>query len=606
MTMATPDFLATTALTEFWDLRAEKLMFLGAWCLRYDRKEEWQNLDYELLPHPWDDRAAMHQAARYEEEVYEDLLIVLGDFLNAAHSQKYGRQYWRIILGPWLLHYIQALHERYLCLTRALDRYPEMKITGLAAESFNTPRHFWDHLRGGFDDPYNLQLYTIILEAMGRNQKRREFQWNWEQLSANKSATFRKKGKRWLRQRWRNWGFFWARRAPVLLVDMYQPLRGIMKLMLVTGLQARWCDLPEPERWVQNSAPASHSQRQDLGNLAYGQDDEFISVLIKTLPANLPLIYLEGYQSCREWVRHVLQRAATKIALTSIGTIGNETYKILAAELHERGAKLVDIQHGGSYGNSWYSPPEILQRKAGNEFWSWGWGEEMAGVRPMPNPKLSYWASKPRNSGNNSKGVGYQPYIFYVGNNLPRYHFRTWSCPTAQQTLQYLDWTVRFFKGLGPEVMQNLIYRPFPDDYGWAVRQRLQDACPDLRLDSPPGNYYQGLRGASLVVCDMNQTTVLESLAMNIPTIAFWDPHFWEIRPEAEPYFQLLRQAGILHDDPEAAAAAVVNLWPRFEEWWGETERQQIRQKFVQRFALNSPEWAHQWQEQLEDMLSVE
>jgi putative transferase (TIGR04331 family) len=95
-------FLATTALSEFWDAGADKTLFLGRWCLRYDHQEDWSRLDYEVLPHPWDDREAMHEAAAYEEEIYENLLGALTKFLNEAHEENRSERYWRIILGPWL------------------------------------------------------------------------------------------------------------------------------------------------------------------------------------------------------------------------------------------------------------------------------------------------------------------------------------------------------------------------------------------------------------------------------------------------------------------------------------------------------------------------
>lgn len=37
-------FLATTALSEFWD-KDQEILFLGSWCLRYDRRSEWGNLN---------------------------------------------------------------------------------------------------------------------------------------------------------------------------------------------------------------------------------------------------------------------------------------------------------------------------------------------------------------------------------------------------------------------------------------------------------------------------------------------------------------------------------------------------------------------------------
>jgi putative transferase (TIGR04331 family) len=387
----------------------------------------------------------------------------------------------------------------------------------------------------------------------------------------------------------------------VLLVDINLPRRQLFRLMGRTGFKARWCELPQPEAWLAETAgsPAS-SYREGLGHLVAGQTDTFVRVLINTLPAHLPLLYLEGYRACREWVKRNWDGSHTRTAVTASALIGNETFKFLAAALKERGARLIEVQHGGAYGSARYNPMEVLQKGTGDQVWSWGWGGESAnGVKPMPNPNLSLVAQKRR--GHSGSG---RPFIFYVGNNIPRYHYRTWSCPTAGQGAQYLDWQVRFLKALQTETRAGLIFRPYPLDYGWDLRRRLLDACPGLRLDDPANDYYAELQEASLVVCDMNQTTLLESLAANIPTIAFWDPHLWELRAEAEADFQLLRAAGILHHEPEGAAAAVNDFWPQAADWWNQTGVQQAREQFVQRHALNAPEWARQWSDCLNNIIA--
>jgi putative transferase (TIGR04331 family) len=208
----------------------------------------------------------------------------------------------------------------------------------------------------------------------------------------------------------------------------------------------------------------------------------------------------------------------------------------------------------------------------------------------MACPKLSLLAAKRRNK----RGKGY---IFYAGNILPRYYYHNWSCPTGPQFREYLDWQIGFLKALNPEVQDRVIFRANPLDWGWGVRQRVQEACPEVRLDDPSNDFYDGLLGASLKVCDMNQTTLLESMAADIPTIAFWDPNRWELRPEAEPYFQQLRDAGILYDSPGEAARAVNCMWPEVDHWWRQPEVQQARRSFAHRYALQSPHWARQWRE---------
>ena len=88
---------------------------------------------------------------------------------------------------------------------------------------------------------------------------------------------------------------------------------------------------------------------------------------------------------------------------------------------------------------------------------------------------------------------------------------------------------------------------------------------------------------------------MLEPLAADIPTILFWDPRHWEMRPAAEPYFDLLRAGEILHDSPEAAAAHCRGVMSEKAGWWRQPSVRQARHTFIRRFALVDGDWQASW-----------
>src|SRR2546427_2927490 len=106
-------FLATTALSEFWD-KDQEILFLGSWCLRYDRRAEWESLKYQVMPCPWDDRKRFYDAAHYLDECGERILIQLTRYLNSVHGTSCSQRYWRILIGPWLIHYMHVAYDRYI------------------------------------------------------------------------------------------------------------------------------------------------------------------------------------------------------------------------------------------------------------------------------------------------------------------------------------------------------------------------------------------------------------------------------------------------------------------------------------------------------------
>ena len=107
------------------------------------------------------------------------------------------------------------------------------------------------------------------------------------------------------------------------------------------------------------------------------------------------------------------------------------------------------------------------------------------------------------------------------------------------------------------------------------------------------------------MVIDHPGTSALEVLAANIPMVLFWDPKWWEMRREAEPYFEGLRKVGILWNSPETAAAKLAEIYHDPWAWWGSSEVQQARKNFADRYALAREDWADCWAKALAEELSL-
>jgi SAM-dependent methyltransferase len=91
---------------------------------------------------------------------------------------------------------------------------------------------------------------------------------------------------------------------------------------------------------------------------------------------------------------------------------------------------------------------------------------------------------------------------------------------------------------------------------------------------------------------------------VNVPTVAYWDPELWPTRTGALPFFDELRQVGILWDTPEEASAKVAAIYEHPALWWDSPRVQSARQRFTERFALASGQWLEEWKRLLLDELA--
>ena len=51
---------------------------------------------------------------------------------------------------------------------------------------------------------------------------------------------------------------------------------------------------------------------------------------------------------------------------------------------------------------------------------------------------------------------------------------------------------------------------------------------------------YKQLEQSSLCICTHNGTVMLESLSLNIPTVIFFNPYYWELNDEAICFYEKL------------------------------------------------------------------
>jgi putative transferase (TIGR04331 family) len=590
-------FLATTRLSEFWKTD-EEILFLGAWCLRHDRQKEWEGLKYQVLPSPWDDRKRFYDACAYLDESYERLLGHLCEYLNAVHGVSFSLRYWRILIGPWLLHSLHVAYDRYICLLEAFHSDPNLQTIVMDTQSFRVPGTAMESRNWGICDPFNLQIISQLLSAMGYVFPSHSFPDGWEKSGTHVGQRLsRRIAKGVISVLWETISRVKSTDDQIALCYMYWPLHQVLELVWQTRFQAvpyegktDWSlTLPEP---------VFDERRSGLARIPSG--DEFEKAFIRSLPQNFPVVYLEGFQGVRE---KILEKARTfpPVIVSAVGWwFISEPFKFMAAEASQRGSRLVTVQHGGGYGISRYHPCEEHESRIADSYMVWGWaGQESQSIRNLPNPKLSsllleHSAHRDRNKNTT---------ILFVATDCPRSLHRFQSNPTGNQWINYIDWERRFLEAVPADLRSAMLFRPHKNGAD-VIKGELTPKFPEIGWDAG-GTFYQRLRTSRLLVIDHPGTTPLEAFAANIPTILFWDPQRWEMRQEVEPQMENLRKEGVLHDSPEAAAAKVAEIYHDPWIWWGSSEVQRARRDFADRFALARKDWVDHWANALAEELSL-
>ena len=586
-------FLATTAIEEFWDTK-KPLVFLGDWCLRYSRKNFWQTLNGNVIDGIWKNKQNLITAYNYLKGLYERLLSSLSISMNEIHDEVHNLRYWRIIIGPWLFHYLSVLYDRYLYINKAILEYPQFETIILSDKSFIIPEDTIDFVQLVSEDSYNLQIFSKILIAKGYNNfDTKDFNIKLIEDLINKSKrsliSFNIK---------RIINFIFSNLNPgknVLMISPYFSKDIVFKIIL----KSKGKVLPIFfENTHTRTVQIDIQKRILLEKLSFESQCEFEKLVLYFIPHDIPFCYVENYKVLKEEAMKEYS-LKPKAILTWVSYYFHEKFKIWAATMSEKGVKLIGAQHGGNYGLDQYMWAVEHEIKITDKFYTWGWkyGEFEHKIKPLPSSILI--GAKQRSCDTLKKRD-----ILYAIIAWPRFLYRM-QYPTNNHLERYYGSMMIFIKHLDARIREMLKLRPFFKDYGGDVLNRIRDAKINIPLDSLSVPFQTSLDRCRLFICDQISTTYAEALAKNIPTIMFYDPGMYIHRPEVKSFFSDLQKVGVMHYSPESAANKVNEVYDIVDEWWNDEETQRVRSNFCAFYARTSPDAINEWVNELV-MLSQE
>jgi len=575
-------YLATTGISEIWDLENNPLL-LGPWCLTDKRNKELvAHKDYTLVSSPWRPPLKIKEAADYCHKVYEELLPQLSEKLNFIHHVSYSQRYWQVLIGTWLLHFIGVFYDRYRRIENALKIFPDFYTHALPIKQcIPASLDMYDFLYKINEDYYNLKLFSIInYDLCPHNIIEKDYK-SESKIHMNK--------------------YSWKRKLfNKLMNPLNTPFRGSMILSNMHRLTEFEKFLFRHKKGFDNTGfmnfkPFKNSYLKNKYSnelrkalILNGSCDRFQSLLYKTLPDAIPICYMENYNFYKSCITNINDTESVKIIGSVFGWIFDDEFKFFAAEELVKGARLFDFQHGGNYGFSLSCPMETLSLEK-DIFYTWGWYSKSNNTKPLPSPHLS--KIKDKHSPRLNK-------ILFVNSSILRYHYRFHTLLLPDDMSKYFEDKRTFFQNLTEEVRSKVLWRPSIHEYEWGGEAAVvREVCPNVNYVRK-GSLVDWMKKTKLVVIDHPHTSFLEALAINVPCILYWDHEINLMRPEAERYFELLRNARVLFEDPVSAAKRLNEVFDDAICWWRSEEVQQARREFCEHFGYARKDWMKIWAEE--------
>ncbi len=555
-------FLVTTALSESID-RKEPLLLLGEWCRSSFTDKKNIKYDLTVLTYHWDDREKLHKDFLYLDELYEKLLVELTNKLNEIHGTNHRIKYWRILIGPWLAYFIQIIFDRWSCIHLANTNFQLLStsILDFKEHSF-VPKGMKDFTKFIVSDDWNhfiyshiIKNYTNIIYTNTPTEKK------FVKIHHAQNLNFQRRIKKYLLDKVNYITNIFIKKDDALFLNTYLPIKSNIALSLKMSQAPSFFDYQNNFNFDEIGV----EKNKRTWTLNGSNKNEFETFARSIIPKQIPILYLEGYNYLLNKVNDLPWPSEPKIIFTSSSYSTDDKFKLYTANKNEKGTPLVIGQHGGGIGTHKFAFYEKHQIEISDLYLTWGWKDtsrpKLKAVGQLKEKKPLTLKSKLKNR------------ILLTALNMPFQSSHLYSAPISSQVLYYFNDQCKFIDNLNPTLKNKLIIRlKYVEKNFEPSLKRWKEKFPKITIDEGSTNLDKLIKKSKIFVSTYNGTTFLESFSMNIPTIIFWDPKYWEINKSAEKYFNQLKKVGVFHDNPESAAKHINKIWNDVDAWWESKE----------------------------------
>jgi putative transferase (TIGR04331 family) len=595
--------LITTGITNNKDTSSSVL--LGPWC--YPKTDQ-GSVQYNMVPSPWDLRHDFDDAAKYCNELYEKALSEISVSLNLLHQVAYDKMYWEIIVGPWLMRFIQTFHERYERLIIAKKTYPDF-VTGILRKEesslvvANTSQHDRVDINSHL---FNLKMFSVLMRAFFQDNVENEFsllsegqkEKNDRGLDRAKKLPNYDRKKSHIRSVLDFLGGHGHADLVVARFSLLNHYNTIDIRRLLGRKTIRFVDHIIDQMNVECSTNHYESDARNKIGITGDVVTGFERVLFEVLSDALPVSMVEKYSEYQKKAAQAVDEVKPLALLSDVGWNNDDAFKYFAANVSHRGGLLVEAQQGGG----WRTNKIDLNRQSGKKkdrvfLWT-PKNDYMDNVRWLPNPSLCYM----HNSCKRAKDD-----ILFIGTASRLYHYKYMYRLMPDDIEKYFSDKVKFISRLKPSIVDNLVYRPYLANT-WNETGYLLEHYPQLKIMKRQRSFLPRLHGelikamqrAKVVVIDHPHTSYLQALTINVPCIFYWDKNLFRKNDVAEEELDVLRRLSILHSDPSDAAKSLNNIYDNAYDWWQTPEVQSARDSYLNYTVKVTKNWKKVWCDELQ------
>src|SRR6476659_666447 len=160
-------YLITTADERSWKFD-RPVLFLGAWCRLYLRREKWLAMDAVVAAPYGITSADKDRDLAYVNSLTSELLREAVIALNKLHGTAHANRYWHIVIGQWLHRFTSVAFNRYRTVEQTLKNYDISGTTVFEASDYRlAASDSLEFIWACNDDEWNHVFYADVIRDLG-------------------------------------------------------------------------------------------------------------------------------------------------------------------------------------------------------------------------------------------------------------------------------------------------------------------------------------------------------------------------------------------------------------------------------------------------------
>ena len=589
--------LILTALKH--DLKKYKnIFFLGEWCLPFNKNKFSKNKKIRTFTHHWTSLKKLKKDDKSLRIKYENLLKHLSKNLNNFHSTNYSKEYWRVIVGPWLYFYLVSMFDRWESSNKIFRKKKDFDV---AKYDFNPEVlynydtfSFWE--KATQSDLWNQANYQRIITYRSKNK----FKFV-DGLIRNKRA-FKSKIKK---KKFLNIGYFLRKMFNLMdsfisrislninkiyMETVYFSKLDVIKLFLKCRIIPAFNLSTFKYEPKELNFDFDNQKRNTFFKYKNLSKDDFTNFLNLYLIKDLPVIFLEDFKKIE-----ILNKKFNNLKLKSIFSTGshifNERYKIWLAKMIQKGSDHYVMSHGGCLPLLYVNNLFEHELKISKKYISWH--------RPIHKKQIrmtSIQLLKTKRDSEKQKLIKKEKTkCLILSCTTIRYPIKIIGWPYVEQYKIWVNDLSNMIKKFDQNIKKNVVYRCGGAEYGFNTDEILKKKHKLINISKTSKETFEDvISNAKITICTYPETVISECLIYDAPMIISISPKIHHFMPQIKKIIDELENK-IFFSDPRKAAKFVNSIWNNPNQWWQDKDTKKAVKKLKDYTFKTNDNWLDEW-----------